>query len=79
MEFLKIHTGRPQSLDNLVGFMSRAIDTFNVSQEQPDFPSHHLPSMIRNLTNVLLTAPQELNVHDLVVKVFRVGLHFKLL
>lgn len=75
MEFLKLHTGRPKSLDNFIAFMSAAIDTFIAKKEEPDFPFHYLDSMIRSLIYVLVMAPQELNVHDLVVKVFQVGLY----
>lgn len=77
MEFLKLYTIRPQNLEDFVAFMFDAIDTFIVKKEEPDFPFDYLDSMIRNLIHVLLMAPQELNVHDLVVKLFQVSLDLK--
>lgn len=74
MEFLKLDIGRPQSMDNFISFVRNAIDTFIANKEEPDFPFHHLDSIVRNLVYVLIMAPQELNVHDLVVKVFQVGI-----
>lgn len=73
MEFLKLNPGRPPSIDNFISFVRHAIDTFIANREEHDFPFHHLDSIIWSLPYVLLMAPQELNVHDLVVTVFRVG------
>lgn len=77
MESLKIHTGRPQNLNNFIAFINDAIDTFISNKELADFPFHYLDSMIRQLAYVLALAPHELNFPELVVKVFQVGLNIK--
>lgn len=72
MEFFKLHSVRPQNLDNFTNFLSAAIDTFAANEQDPNFPLH-LDSMIRNLSDTLLMATQELNVHQLVAKIYQVG------
>lgn len=77
MEYLKLHSERTQTLDSLIAFVSAAIDTFIAFKEEPDFPGQYLRFMIGDLAPVLVKAQQELNIHDLVVKVFKVGLTLK--
>lgn len=78
MESIKLHTVRPPNLDNFIDFMNDAIATFIMNKGEADFPVHYVGSMIRNLACVLLMAPRELNVHDLVVEVFQVCWDLKL-